>query len=55
VPGTYNEFNWTYRLPTTIEELAKDEDFTRTVEELSHVPAIQKKQPQKGKNNAIYN
>ncbi|MDR3304400.1 MAG: 4-alpha-glucanotransferase [Treponema sp.] len=43
VPGSCNEFNWTYRLPATIEELAKDADFTRSVEELSHIPPIEKK------------
>jgi len=44
VPGTYNEFNWTYRLPAPISELAKDEDLIRVVSELAAVkPAVQKK------------
>jgi len=44
VPGSYNEFNWTYRLPTTISELAKDEDLIRAVSELAKVkPAVKKK------------
>jgi 4-alpha-glucanotransferase len=49
VPGSYNEFNWTYRLPTTISELAKDEDLIRAVSELAKVkPAVKKKE---GKGN----
>jgi 4-alpha-glucanotransferase len=44
VPGTANAFNWTYRLPATISELAKDEDLIRVVSELSAVkPAVKKK------------
>jgi 4-alpha-glucanotransferase len=37
VPGTYNEFNWTYRLPASIGELAKDEDLIKAVKELSEI------------------
>jgi 4-alpha-glucanotransferase len=42
VPGTYNDFNWTYRLPATISELAKDEDLIRAV---SGLAAIKPRQP----------
>ena len=43
VPGTYNSFNWTYRLPATIDELAKDEVFVKGVEELATIPPLEKK------------
>jgi len=44
VPGTNNAFNWTYRLPAPISELAKDEDLIRVVSELAAVkPAVKKK------------
>ena len=44
VPGTTNDFNWTYRLPANISELAKDEDLIRAVSELAAVkPAVKKK------------
>ena len=44
VPGTMNDFNWTYRLPAEICELAKDEDLIRSVAELSEIkPAVKKK------------
>ncbi|GHU70899.1 hypothetical protein FACS189450_06050 [Spirochaetia bacterium] len=43
VPGTYNEFNWTYRLPASIEAIGADTDFVKAVEELSAVkPAVKK-------------
>ena len=43
VPGTMNDFNWTYRLPAAIEELMKDEDLLRAVSELSAIkPAVKK-------------
>jgi 4-alpha-glucanotransferase len=39
VPGTYNEFNWTYRLPADIGELEKDEDLVNAVREMTeHKP-----------------
>ena len=41
VPGTSNEFNWTYRLPATIDEIAKDEDLIRAVAELGTAKAQQ--------------
>jgi len=34
VPGTANEFNWTYRLPATIQEIAKDKELILCVREL---------------------
>jgi 4-alpha-glucanotransferase len=44
VPGTTNNFNWTYRLPAPISELAKDEDLIRSVAELAEIkPAVKKK------------
>jgi 4-alpha-glucanotransferase len=42
VPGTYNEFNWTYRLPASISEIAKDKDVVKAVQELSKVKAAKK-------------
>jgi 4-alpha-glucanotransferase len=37
VPGTANDFNWTYRLPASISTLSHDEDLVRAVAELSTV------------------
>jgi len=43
VPGTSNEFNWTYRLPAQIEEIAKDKELIAAVAELSKIkPAVKK-------------
>jgi 4-alpha-glucanotransferase len=42
VPGTANEFNWTYRLPATIAEIAKDKDLIHAVAELAKVKAVKK-------------
>jgi 4-alpha-glucanotransferase len=39
VPGTYNEFNWTYRLPASINEIGKDKDLVKAVAELSKIKA----------------
>lgn len=47
IPGTMNDFNWTYRLPATIEELMKQEDLIRAVAELAAIKPAEKK---KGKN-----
>nr|AGS54343.1 4-alpha-glucanotransferase (amylomaltase) [uncultured bacterium contig00201] len=33
VPGSSNEFNWTYRLPATIEEIVKDKELLAAVAE----------------------
>ncbi|MDR1374024.1 MAG: 4-alpha-glucanotransferase, partial [Treponema sp.] len=43
VPGTANDFNWTYRLPAPIEELEKDKDFIQGVKDLSAVKPAAKK------------
>jgi 4-alpha-glucanotransferase len=43
VPGTYNEFNWTYRLPASIAEITKDRDLINAVEELCSVKEAVKK------------
>ena len=37
VPGTSNDFNWTYRLPAPIEEIVKDKELTASVAELSRI------------------
>jgi len=37
VPGTANEFNWTYRLPATIQEIAKDKELIAAVAQLSRI------------------
>jgi 4-alpha-glucanotransferase len=47
VPGTINEFNWTYRLPASIEEIGKDKDLIKAVAELTKIkPAIIEKKPE---------
>ena len=44
VPGTSNDFNWTYRLPAAISELMQDQDLIRSVAELAAIkPAPRKK------------
>jgi 4-alpha-glucanotransferase len=43
VPGTYNEFNWTYRLPASIEEIMNDNDLIHSVAELNEIPPAVKK------------
>jgi len=43
IPGTSNEFNWTYRLPAQIEEIAKDKELILAVRELSRVRPVKKK------------
>ncbi|MDR2731481.1 MAG: 4-alpha-glucanotransferase [Treponema sp.] len=37
VPGTTNDFNWTYRLPATIEKISKDKELLRAIAELSKI------------------
>ncbi|MCL2276633.1 MAG: 4-alpha-glucanotransferase [Treponema sp.] len=37
VPGTFNEFNWAYRLPADIGEIAKDKELIQAVNELSKI------------------
>jgi 4-alpha-glucanotransferase len=46
VPGSYNNFNWTYRLPAPLSELAADAAFIEGVRELSTTQPAAKK-PQK--------
>jgi 4-alpha-glucanotransferase len=43
VPGTANDFNWTYRLPATVEDLKKDEALIKAVQELCKAAPRQKK------------
>ena len=47
IPGTTNEFNWTYRLPAAMSELMKDEDLIRAVSELALIKPAVKKKPKK--------
>jgi len=42
VPGTYNDFNWTYRLPASIGEFGKDKELVKAVAELSKVRPAKK-------------
>jgi len=43
IPGTNNDFNWTYRLPVNISELAKDQDLIHSVAELAEVKPVKAK------------
>jgi 4-alpha-glucanotransferase len=43
VPGTLNEFNWTYRLPAQIGEIVKDKELIKAAAELSRVKPAKKK------------
>ena len=40
VPGSVNEFNWTYRLPVLVEELGQDKELHSAIKD---VVAIHKK------------
>jgi 4-alpha-glucanotransferase len=40
VPGTYNAFNWTYRLPASIGEIRKDTALIGAVKELSRIKPV---------------
>ena len=42
VPGTDNDFNWTYRLPASIGEIYKDKDLVKAIAELSKVKPAKK-------------
>jgi 4-alpha-glucanotransferase len=42
VPGSVNEFNWTYRLPVSIAELANDKELIYAVRELAEVKQSKK-------------
>jgi 4-alpha-glucanotransferase len=44
VPGTANDFNWTYRLPASIATLSRDKDLIKAVAELSRIKAGKKKE-----------
>jgi 4-alpha-glucanotransferase len=43
VPGTANDFNWTYRLPAFISEISKDKELILAVKEISRVKPLKKK------------
>ncbi|MCL2801561.1 MAG: 4-alpha-glucanotransferase [Treponema sp.] len=42
VPGTANDFNWTYRLPALISDIAKDNELIHSVAELSRIKSVKK-------------
>ena len=42
IPGTANDFNWTYRLPATIKEIAKDKELLLAAAELSKIKPVKK-------------
>ncbi|MCL2139620.1 MAG: 4-alpha-glucanotransferase [Treponema sp.] len=42
VPGSNNDFNWTYRLPASAAEIAQDKELIQAVAELSKVKAAKK-------------
>jgi len=42
VPGTVNDFNWTYRLPAPINQIAKDRELVGAVKELSRIKMVKK-------------
>jgi 4-alpha-glucanotransferase len=43
VPGTANDFNWTYRIPASIAELSHDEDLVKAAAELAAIKSKEKK------------
>jgi len=43
IPGSVNEFNWTYRLPDKIEKIIQDEELIKAVAELADSNSITKK------------
>jgi 4-alpha-glucanotransferase len=43
VPGTYNEFDWTYRLPASIADIEADADLIKAVKDLTVVTPGKKK------------
>ena len=43
VPSTSNDFNWTYRLPAQIGEIAKDKELIHTIAELSKIKPVKKR------------
>ena len=42
VPGTSNDFNWTYRLPALINEITKDKELIAAVQQLSKIKPVKK-------------
>ncbi|MCL2441654.1 MAG: 4-alpha-glucanotransferase [Treponema sp.] len=42
VPGTANDFNWTYRLPALISDIMKDNELILSVAELSRIKSVKK-------------
>ena len=42
VPGTCNEFNWTYRLPASVGDIGKDKELVKAVAELSKIKAAKR-------------
>jgi 4-alpha-glucanotransferase len=45
VPGTANDFNWTYRLPAPVSEIGRDEDLIKAVKELADLKPVKAKKP----------
>ena len=37
IPGSVNDFNWTYRLPATVEELSQDKELHSAIKELAGI------------------
>jgi 4-alpha-glucanotransferase len=51
MPGTVDNFNWTYRLPGSIKAIGEDQYLVQAVRELTEVaPATKPSKAQKGKN-----
>jgi 4-alpha-glucanotransferase len=44
VPGTYNEFDWTYRLPASMAKIGADAELVKAVQDLTAVKPGKKKQ-----------
>ncbi|MDR2210844.1 MAG: 4-alpha-glucanotransferase [Spirochaetaceae bacterium] len=42
IPGTTGEFNWTYRLPASIEEIRSDADLLQAIRELAAIEPVKK-------------
>jgi len=42
VPGTFNEFNWAYRLPAAVSEIAKDKELINAVAQISRIKPLKK-------------
>jgi 4-alpha-glucanotransferase len=48
VPGSQSDFNWTYRLPASIDEISEDAVFIDAMKELVAVKAAKKAKPRAG-------